>query len=80
MVFELTDSKQDNRFVYDELQVNFNTACYNFAFPTATGSEVTGMTYQILPVSVPAPLTVTYADNGATSCDDTLAVSWYYKQ
>lgn len=79
MVYELTDSMQDNRFVYDEFTLNFNTACYDYTLPTVTGTEVTDLTYSILPVSVSDTLLVTYTDDATTSCDDTpLTVNWYY--
>ena len=33
-----------------------------------------------MPSSVSDTLTINYSDDGATTCDDSLTVNWYYKQ
>lgn len=53
VVYELTSSQQDNRFIYDTFTLNFNTDCYDYTLPTPTGAEMSDFIYNILPVSVP---------------------------
>ena len=80
VVYEVTNSQQDARFVYDEFTLNFNTACYNYALPAVVGNEVADKTYSIYPSSVADSLTVSWTDDGSSSCDDSRTVQWYYKQ